>query len=52
VQEELQHHAVWQANKKFIDEHNQNADKFGYTLAMNEYGDMVSGSGLLKQCNS
>ena len=43
VQEELQRHAVWQANKKFIDEHNQNADKFGYTLAMNDFGDMVSG---------
>lgn len=31
---------VWQANKKFIDEHNAKADQFGYTLEMNEYGDL------------
>ena len=38
--EELHRHAIWQSNKKFIDEHNANADKFGFTLAMNEFGDM------------
>ena len=31
-----------QSNKKFIDEHNANADVFGYSVAMNEFGDMVS----------
>ena len=39
---ELHRHTIWQANKKYIDEHNSNADKFGYTLGMNEFGDLVS----------
>lgn len=40
--EELTRHAVWQANKKFIEAHNEFNQTFGYTLAMNELGDMVS----------
>ena len=41
VQEELEKHITWLANKKYIEEHNVNADLFGYKLAMNQFGDMV-----------
>ena len=40
--EELHRHTIWQANKKYVDEHNAHKDMFGYTLAMNEFGDLVS----------
>ena len=40
--EELKRHIVWQANKKHIDDHNKYADVFGYTLKMNQFGDLVS----------
>ena len=33
---------VWESNKKYIDTHNDNADELGFTLAMNEFGDLVS----------
>ena len=39
--EELERHVVWQANKKFIETHNVFNETFGYTLGMNEFGDMV-----------
>lgn len=39
---EMERHAIWLANKKYIDHHNANANLFGYTLAMNGFGDMVS----------
>ena len=39
--EELDRHFVWLSNKKYIDSHNNNADVFGFTLAMNSFGDMV-----------
>ena len=42
LQEELEKHIVWLSNKKYIDEHNANSEKFGYRLAMNQFGDMVS----------
>lgn len=38
--EELRRHTIWQANKKFIDEHNANSEKFGYVLEMNKFGDL------------
>lgn len=38
--EELHRHIIWQTNKKYIDEHN--TQNLGYTLAMNEFGDIVS----------
>lgn len=41
LEEELQRHTTWQSNKKYIDEHNQHVDVHGFTLSMNEYGDMV-----------
>eukprot|EP00731_Ephydatia_muelleri_P027451 Em0019g324a len=40
--EELRRHIIWQANKKHVDEHNQHVDVFGYTLAMNVFGDLES----------
>ena len=40
---ELRRHAIWQANKKYVDEHNQHlADRLGFTLAINEYSDLDS----------
>ena len=41
LEEEVQRHAIWQANMKYIDAHNEYADVFGFTLKMNEFGDLV-----------
>lgn len=40
-QEELERYVVWRSNTAYIQSHNSYADKFGFTLAMNVYGDMV-----------
>ena len=40
--EELERHLVWLANREYINGHNQNAHIFGFTLAMNHLGDIVS----------
>ena len=41
--EELLRQQVWMSNNKFIEEHNLNlAKETGYTLAMNQFGDLVS----------
>lgn len=40
--EELNRHLVWLSNKKFIELHNANSHVFGFTLAMNHFGDLVS----------
>ena len=40
--EELNKHLVWLSNKKYIEMHNANAHVFGFDLAMNHFGDMVS----------
>lgn len=42
VKEELYRHIIWQSNLKYVDEHNAHADKFGYTLKMNKFGDLES----------
>ena len=39
--EELTRHATWVANKDFIDEHNNHSDLYGFTLKMNQFGDLV-----------
>ena len=39
--EDLDRHLVWLSNKKFIELHNANSHVFGYTLAMNHFGDLV-----------
>ncbi len=41
-EEDLERHIVWLSNKKYIEQHNANAHVFGFTLAMNDFGDMVS----------
>ena len=42
-QEELQRHYVWLDNKKYIEQHNMNeAEEKGFTLAMNQFADLVS----------
>ena len=38
--EELKRHVIWQANKKFIDEHNALADTFGFTVGLNSFADL------------
>ncbi len=38
--EELKRHNIWQANKKFVEEHNKNADKSSFTLSMNKFADL------------
>ena len=40
--EELSRHAIWESNKLYVEEHNANADKWGYILDTNEYADMES----------
>ena len=42
LKEETERSYVWLDNKRFIDEHNCEADIHGYTLRMNHFGDMVS----------
>lgn len=42
VREELERHLVWLSNREYINAHNNNAHVFGYTLAMNHFGDIVS----------
>ena len=38
---ELRRHAIWQANKKYVDEHNEYlADRLGFTVGLNEYADL------------
>lgn len=40
--DELERHLIWLSNKKYIDHHNANSHIFGFTLAMNHLGDIVS----------
>ena len=40
-EEELQRHMIWEANKNYVDNHNEHADVFGFTLAMNQLADLV-----------
>lgn len=41
-EEELNRHITWESNRLRVENHNANADKYGYTLTMNEFADMVS----------
>lgn len=38
---ELERHLTWLSNKKYIEQHNVNSHIFGFTLAMNQFGDLV-----------
>ena len=51
TEEELMRHTVWESNKKYIDNHNEHADTLGFTLAMNEFGDLVKINEHLVLCN-
>ena len=46
--EELDRHLVWVSNKKYIETHNLNSHVFGFNLAMNHFGDIVSDKNLSK----
>ena len=49
---ELRRQIIWESNKKFVENHNANADKFGFTVAMNKFADLVSYKmKRLKQCS-
>ena len=47
--EDLNKHLVWLSNKKFIALHNANSHIFGYELAMNHFGDLVS-TAMIERC--
>ena len=40
-QEEVERHAVWLENKKYIENHNNNEEERGFTLALNQFADQV-----------
>ncbi|XP_019864005.1 PREDICTED: cathepsin L1-like isoform X1 [Amphimedon queenslandica] len=40
---ELERQIIWESNKKFVENHNANSDKFGFTVAMNEFADLDAG---------
>lgn len=40
-EEEIQRHIIWEANKKYVESHNEHADVFGFTLEVNEFSDLV-----------
>ncbi len=40
--EALERYVVWRSNTAYIQYHNNYADKFGFTMAMNSFGDLVS----------
>lgn len=41
-EEELQRHMIWEANKNYVDNHNEHAHVFGFILTMNKFADLVS----------
>ena len=43
---------VWSKNKEYVEDHNAHAGEYGYTLAMNSFGDLVSVFSLLMSCIS
>ena len=40
-EEEMKRSQIWLQNKRFIENHNMNGEATSYTLAMNEFGDLV-----------
>ena len=48
--EELERHLVWLSNKKYIEQHNANSHIFGFTLAMNHFGDLVGVAIVVTRC--
>ena len=41
VREMVERHIVWASNREYIDQHNKNALLLGYSLRMNQFGDLV-----------
>ena len=41
-EEELRRHMIWESHKQYVDQHNAFAEKFGFTLAMNQFADLES----------
>ena len=39
--EDLERYSVWRSNAAYIRAHNEQAQKFGFTLGMNAFGDLV-----------
>ena len=42
VEEELRRYGTWLDNRRYIERHNRDAARHGFTLRMNAFGDMVS----------
>ena len=42
LHEELERHITWLSNQAYINAYNSREHIFGFRLAMNEFGDMVS----------
>ena len=40
--EELERHVVWLSNREYINSHNENSIKMGFSLRLNHFADMVS----------
>ena len=38
--EELHRHTIWESNKIYVDNHNANATRYGYTLSTNVFADL------------
>ena len=41
LHEELERHITWLSNQAYIDAYNDREEVFGFTLGMNEFGDLV-----------
>ena len=39
--EELHRRTIWTSSKAFVEEHNKHSDKFGFTVGMNTFADLV-----------
>ncbi len=42
---EFQRRGIWEMHRKYVEEHNLNADVYGFTTGMNEYADLVRPAG-------
>ena len=49
--EDQQKYFIWKENMDYIENHNKDAEKHGFVLKMNKFGDMVL-LGFLKRCDN
>lgn len=47
--EELYRRAVFESNMKFVEEHNQRSEEYGFVVGMNEFADMVRDGKIFRQ---